>query len=224
MPKIGIAISNFNKDITHNLLQGALHALEGGLPQIISEWHGGNYREKARELGLLEQIKADHSSGKITEEDTTQLMENEIGKLESFCQENLNNFRNELETSRLFVPGSFELPLAAKWLTDDKCVAVIALGAIIKGETSHDEHIANACAQGLMRVGLEHSIPIGFGVITADSMKQAEERSSLDVINSSAERKQGGKGASNKGYEAARAVMEVLIVKEWQEHSRNKTA
>jgi 6,7-dimethyl-8-ribityllumazine synthase len=100
-----------------------------------------------------------------------------------------------------FVPGSFELPLAAKWLATRKDIdAVITLGCVIQGDTRHFDFICDACAHGVMNVGLETGKPAIFGVLTTDNQKQAEERS-------------GGKHG-NKGVEAAETALKMLLVKE----------
>ncbi len=94
------------------------------------------------------------------------------------------------------VPGSFELPLACQRMAESgRYDALLALGCVIKGETDHYYYIAGEAAAGIMKVMLKHDIPIGFGVLTTDTVKQAQARSS---------------GRSNKGAEAARAVLELL--------------
>jgi 6,7-dimethyl-8-ribityllumazine synthase len=88
------------------------------------------------------------------------------------------------------VPGSFELPVAAEWMARKNCFdAVICLGCIIQGETRHFEFISQAVANGIMQVGINHSIPVIFGVLTTNTMEQALARA-------------GGK-QGNKGVEAA---------------------
>lgn len=100
-----------------------------------------------------------------------------------------------------FVPGSFELPLAAKWLAGRKDIdAVITLGCVIQGDTRHFDFICDACAHGVMNVGLETGKPAIFGVLTTDNQKQALERA-------------GGKHG-NKGVEAAETALKMLLVKE----------
>ncbi len=95
-----------------------------------------------------------------------------------------------------WVPGSFELPVAARRLAASaRYDAVVALGALIRGETPHFDHIASACASGLARVSVDTEVPVLFGVLTVDSMDQALARA-------------GGK-AGNKGAEAAVAAVEM---------------
>jgi len=93
------------------------------------------------------------------------------------------------------VTGSFELPVVAASLADRADVdAVVALGCIVKGETSHDRCIADAVAQGLTRVAVERGKPVSFGVLTCDTIEQAAARAG------------GAKG--NKGEEAMIAAIE----------------
>jgi 6,7-dimethyl-8-ribityllumazine synthase len=100
----------------------------------------------------------------------------------------------------LEVPGAIELPQAATWVARAGLVdAVVALGCVVRGETPHFEHVARACADGCVRAAQATGIPVGFGVITADTMDQARARSG------------GGGGPSqkggNKGVEAADAAV-----------------
>lgn len=100
----------------------------------------------------------------------------------------------------LHVPGSFELPLAAKWAIDAmKADAVICLGCIIKGETKHDDYIANAVSQGIMQLNMQSGKPVIFGVLTVNNLQQAEDRS-------------GGK-LGNKGEEAAITAIKMLSLR-----------
>ena len=81
------------------------------------------------------------------------------------------------------VPGAFELPLAAQLLAKENASSVIALGAIIKGDTPHFDFISNACLNGLQNVALETNIPIICGVLTTNTEDQAIERSHPDKMN-----------------------------------------
>lgn len=99
------------------------------------------------------------------------------------------------------VPGAFEIPLAAKKLaTSGKYHGVVCLGAVIRGATPHFEYVANECVKGLAHVMLEANVPVGFGVLTVDTLEQAIERA--------------GSKAGNKGVEAAAAVLEMVRVLE----------
>ena len=95
------------------------------------------------------------------------------------------------------VPGSFELPLAADKLAHSgKYAAVICLGAVIQGQTTHDQYINHQVAAGIARASQSSGIPVLFGVLTCQSMEQAIDRA-------------GGK-AGNKGNEAALAAIEMV--------------
>lgn len=86
------------------------------------------------------------------------------------------------------VPGAFELPLAAKLLCcSARCDAVICLGAIIRGDTPHFDYIAQAAARGIVDVGLETERPVIFGVLTTDTIEQAEARADARGLNRGAE-------------------------------------
>src|ERR1700682_412007 len=94
------------------------------------------------------------------------------------------------------VPGAFELPLAAKKLAQRGGFdAIIALGAVIRGETPHFDYVAGAAAHGLQQVALETNVPIAFGVLTTDTNEQAESRA-------------GGE-RGNKGYDAAMTAIQM---------------
>lgn len=135
--KVGIAVSEFNDDITSSMLAAAL--------ETLGEW--------------------------------------KVAK------------RNIFVTH---VPGSFELPFACKRLIETKKVhAVVALGCVIKGETKHDEYISMAVSHGLISLMLETSIPIGFGVITPNTLAQAKARS---------------RGKANKGIEATIAALRTALL------------
>ena len=99
------------------------------------------------------------------------------------------------------VPGSFELPLGAKWMLEHSSVdAVICIGCVIQGETRHFDFISQAVANGIMTVGLEFSKPLIFSVLTCNTMEQAEERA-------------GGKHG-NKGVEGAVSCLKMLALSE----------
>lgn len=136
---IGIAVSEWNYDITGALLEGALKTLkDNGVPE--------------------ENIHVRH------------------------------------------VPGSFELPLAAKLIIENDFVdAVICIGCVIQGETRHFEFICDAVSQGIMRVNLDTDIPVIFGVLTTDNLEQAKERS--------------GRTHGNKGVEAAITAIKMASLK-----------
>lgn len=94
------------------------------------------------------------------------------------------------------VPGAWEIPQAARRLAkSDKYTGVIALGAVIRGATPHFDYVAGAAAKGLSQVASETGVPVGFGVLTTDTIEQAIERA--------------GTKAGNKGADAALAVLEM---------------
>jgi 6,7-dimethyl-8-ribityllumazine synthase len=100
------------------------------------------------------------------------------------------------------VPGSFEIPLAAKLVARKKEIdAVICLGAVIKGATPHFHYVASEVTKGIAQSSLELEKPIAFGIITSDSIEQAIERA--------------GTKAGNKGYDAAMSAIEMAnLIKE----------
>ncbi len=101
------------------------------------------------------------------------------------------------EVSLLWVPGAFELPLAAHRLASSGEVdAVVCVGAVIRGETDHYTHVATQCAAGLQRAQLDTGVPVIFGVLTTDTVEDAQARA-------------GGKHG-NKGAEAAEAAVEMV--------------
>lgn len=94
------------------------------------------------------------------------------------------------------VPGAFDLPPVARRLATAKsCDAIVALGAVIRGETPQFDYVAAECATGLARVASDTGVPVAFGVLTTDTVEQAVERA-------------GGK-AGNKGADAARVAIEL---------------
>lgn len=100
-------------------------------------------------------------------------------KMRDLCLARLGELGVTVEESQVFeVPGSFELPLAARALLDPpiESDAVIAIGAVIRGETDHYEHIASAASQGVLRVSEDALKPVIFGVLTTDTVEQAVER------------------------------------------------
>lgn len=135
-PKIALVVSEFNRAVTDQLLQGARDALSR---------HG---------LGEKEVLVA-------------------------------------------WVPGAFELPVAADWiLSAGLADAVVALGAVIRGETAHFDYVASESARGLMQIGLKHGKPAIFGVLTTENGEQALERAAVD--------------RKNKGGECALAALHML--------------
>jgi len=110
--------------------------------------------------------------------------------------------RHGVDTAKITVvnvPGAFEIPLAVKKMADSgKYDGVIALGAVIRGSTPHFDFVAGECAKGLSAVQMDTGVPVGFGVLTVDTIEQAIERA--------------GTKAGNKGAEAAMTVVEMVNV------------
>jgi len=103
----------------------------------------------------------------------------------------------EAHVAEFHAPGAYELPLAAQALiTGGKFDAVIALGAVIRGDTPHFEYVAGECARGLMDVQLRSGKPVAFGVLTVNTPQQATDRC--------------GPGDDNKGYEAVSAALDMI--------------
>lgn len=101
-----------------------------------------------------------------------------------------------------WVPGAYEIPLIAKKMSKSgKYDAVICLGAVIRGATSHYDYVCNEVSKGIAQVSLESEIPVLFGVLTTDSIEQAIERA--------------GTKAGNKGYDCAMSALEMInLIKE----------
>ncbi len=120
---------------------------------------------------------------------TTKLIE---GALDALRRHGVEEGNVELA----WVPGSFEIPFAAKRMAESgRYEAVITLGAVIRGATAHFDFVANEVAKGVASVGLSSGVPVIFGVLTTDTIEQAIERA--------------GTKAGNKGFEAAVSAIEM---------------
>ena len=109
--------------------------------------------------------------------------------------ERLGADENSIEIFK--VPGAFELPLTAqKVAASDKFDAVICIGTVIRGETSHFEHVAGEAAKGVAQVSMRTGIPVLFGIVTAETLEQAINRA--------------GVKSGNKGFEAAMSAVELV--------------
>jgi len=98
------------------------------------------------------------------------------------------------------VPGAFELPLAARYCADSgRYAGVACLGAVIRGETDHYDHVCRSAASGITRVGLDTGVPCAFGVLTVENLDQAMARS--------------GGGKRHSGREAAEAVLAMAALR-----------
>jgi 6,7-dimethyl-8-ribityllumazine synthase len=101
---------------------------------------------------------------------------------------------------KVTAPGAFELPFAASVLARSGRVdAIVVVGCVIRGETTHYELVSEGCAQGVMRVQLDTGVPIGLGIATVENRPQAVARS-------------GGPGEHNVGEDAARAALEMAVM------------
>lgn len=101
--------------------------------------------------------------------------------------------------TELRVPGTFELPVAAAALAARGYDALVALGVVIRGGTPHFEYVCRAATDGLTRVSLDHTVPVGFGVLTCDDDEQALDRAGLPGSR------------EDKGYEAAGAALDTAL-------------
>ena len=129
-----------------------------------------------------------------------------VGRFNSFITDHLvkgaidaltRHGASEQQITIINVPGAFEIPLACKKaaLSGDYD-AIVALGAVIRGSTSHYDHVCNAVSSGIAQATLETTVPIAFGVVTTDTIEQAIERA--------------GCKAGNKGADAALAAVEMV--------------
>ena len=120
-----------------------------------------------------------------------------VSKLLSGCEDGLlrHGVRDE-DIAVAWVPGAFEIPLAAQAMAKSgKYDAVITLGAVIRGSTSHYDYVCNEVSKGIAAVGLDSGIPVLFGVLTTENIEQAIERA--------------GTKAGNKGADAALTALEL---------------
>ncbi len=100
----------------------------------------------------------------------------------------------------MWVPGAFEIPLGAQWMINSgKYDAVLALGCVIRGATSHYDYVCSEVTKGIAKVSLDSSIPVMFGVLTTETIEQAVERA--------------GTKAGNKGCDVAMGALEMINLK-----------
>lgn len=121
-----------------------------------------------------------------------------VSKLVSGCVDGL--IRHDVKDDDItlaWVPGAFEIPLAAsKMASSGKYDAVICLGTVIRGSTSHYDYVCNEVSKGIAAIGLETGVPVMFGIVTTENIEQAIERS--------------GTKAGNKGYDCALGALEMI--------------
>ena len=126
-----------------------------------------------------------------------------VSKLVSGAEDGLQRHGvKESDIDLAWVPGAYELPLAAKKMAKSgKYDAVICLGAVIRGATSHYDYVCNEVSKGIAQVSLSAGIPVLFGVVTTENIEQAIERA--------------GTKAGNKGYDCALSAIEMAqLIKE----------
>ena len=222
--KIGIVASKFNEDITKALIIGAEYFWCEGYMDVVDNITGRKTPFKFERGGspILQQYSEAEAAIQLLAAMPPQI-------------------------TLLRVPGAYELPQGVQWLAEQgefkqegrksenntnsnsgentQLNGIVALGAIIRGDTPHFDYIASAATQGIMDVGLKYNIPVGFGVITANSYEEAQLRSNIEILkpNSDSElstpQSQNNKvdknktAASNKGYEAAQAVWEMILAR-----------
>ena len=106
---------------------------------------------------------------------------------------------NDDDITLAWVPGAFEIPLTAKKLAESgKFDAVVCVGAVIRGATSHYDYVCNEVSKGIASVGLNSNVPVIFGIVTTDNIEQAIERA--------------GSKAGNKGFDAAVSAIEMTNI------------
>jgi 6,7-dimethyl-8-ribityllumazine synthase len=143
--------------------------------------HEGTFEARGRRFGVV--------AARFNSVVTDRLLE---GTLSAFRRHGIS----EEDVEVAWVPGSFELPLAARRMAGSgQFDAVVCLGTVIRGETAHFDYVAGEAARGIQSVALETGVPCLFGVLTTDTMEQALDRA-------------GGKHG-NKGWDAAMASMEM---------------
>ena len=143
-----------------------------------------NYSAKNFRIGIV--------VSRFNEVVTKALLEGALNELRRFGISDVN-------INVVWVPGAHEIPLSLQTLAQAKKLdALIAIGCIIRGETTHYEHLAQSVTDSIQKIALEQNTPIGFGLITVENMAQAMDRS-------------GGKHG-NKGRDAARSVIEMVDV------------
>lgn len=139
---------------------------------------------------VSENIKIGIVAARFNEFTTSKLLSGAIDGLERH-----NVAKNDIDVA--WVPGAFEIPLIAKKMAESgKYDAVICLGAVIRGATSHYDYVCNEVSKGVASVSLSSGIPVMFGVVTTENIEQAIERA--------------GTKAGNKGYDCALGAIEMV--------------
>jgi 6,7-dimethyl-8-ribityllumazine synthase len=136
---------------------------------------------------MFRELKVGVVTARFNSEITEKLEEGALSYLEA-CE--------DVQVYAVRVPGAVEIPLAAQTLLEAGCDGVVALGAVIRGETSHYDYVCSSVERGVTELMLAYNRPVGFGVLTTENEEQALDRA-------------GGKHG-NKGEEAAQVVMEMI--------------
>ena len=162
----------------------------GGGTSVISEFRGALVRSKDAQFGIV----------------VSQFNESITRDLLDGCLETLSSY-DVTKIDIVWCPGAFELPLAIeRMINASRYDAVIALGAVIRGETYHFEAISNAAINGLQEVALRTGVPVALGVITTETLEQARNRSTP--------------GPNHKGKEAALAALKMSDLLQKLPHNR----
>ena len=162
----------------------------GGGTSVMSEFKGALVRSTDTQFGIV--------VSRFNKSITKDLLKGCLETLSSYDVSNINI---------VWCPGAFELPLAVeRMINANRYDAVIALGAVIRGETYHFEAISNAAINGLQEVALRTGVPVALGVITTETLEQARVRSTP--------------GPNHKGKEAALAALEMSDLLQKLRHNR----
>ncbi len=159
------------------------------MPNVL----GGEYADADGRYGIV--------VSRYNESITSKLLEGAIETLQA-----AGIAENNIDVA--WVPGAFEIPLAADQMAaTNRYAAVLCLGAVIRGDTTHDQHINRAVSLGIMEANLRHGAPVLFGVLTCDTFEQAVQRSGGGAKTNSG---RGKKPVENKGIECAQAALEMV--------------
>ena len=148
--------------------------------------------KKAAKKTTTKKLKIGVVTSRFNSEVTDRLAEGALDYLEDLAAQG----SVEIAVLAVRVPGAVEIPVALQALFDIGCDGVVALGAVIRGETSHYDYVCNSVERGVTALMLQYKKPIGFGVLTTENEEQAMDRA-------------GGKHG-NKGAEAAEVVIEMI--------------
>lgn len=142
----------------------------------------GNFNGEQMKIGIV--------AARFNEFITSKLLSGAID-----CLERHNISKEDIDVA--WVPGAFEIPLvASKMAQRKKYDAILCLGAVIRGSTTHYDYVCNEVSKGIAHISLTHNIPVLFGVLTTETIEQAIERA--------------GTKAGNKGFECAQGAIEMV--------------